>query len=26
MGHSMGGHGALALGLRSAEKFRSISA
>jgi S-formylglutathione hydrolase len=26
MGHSMGGHGALALGLRSPEKFRSISA
>jgi len=26
MGHSMGGHGALVLGLRNAEKFASISA
>lgn len=26
MGHSMGGHGALILGLRNPEKFRSISA
>ncbi len=25
-GHSMGGHGALVLGLRSAEKFKSVSA
>ena len=26
MGHSMGGHGALTIGLRNAERFRSISA
>ncbi len=26
MGHSMGGHGALSLGLRNPEKFRSLSA
>lgn len=26
MGHSMGGHGALVLGLREAEKFQSVSA
>ena len=26
MGHSMGGHGAITLGLRNPERFRSISA
>jgi S-formylglutathione hydrolase len=26
MGHSMGGHGALTIGLRNAERFRSVSA